>query len=78
MSTYIFLDLESGHGAMVDVGVIAGVIYPANNPDLEGTKPAPIHLILRGGETLPGIIGKSAREIVDMMEAAKQQARLRA
>lgn len=78
MSAYITLSLIQGQGAIIDAGSIIGVFHHGSNPDVMGTPEKPLHLILRGGETVPGVIGATAREIMATVEQAKLDAKAQA
>lgn len=71
MSAYLTFSLVDNQGAIIDAGSIIGVIHPGADPGAMGSPTKPLHLLLRGGETLPGVIATTALDVMNTVESAK-------
>lgn len=74
MSAYVELYLRGAKRLVMEVNSIAGV---AGGADLEAIadEEHPLELILRGGESIPGIVAMSVSDILHRMEAARRMAK---
>lgn len=72
MSGYIEVMVAGDCRAFIEAGSICGVISPSGmGADMMATPDQTISIILRGGDTIPGVYGVSVMKIIAHVEGMK-------
>lgn len=73
MSGYVEVYVKPDRRAFIEAGSVAGIIMPKGaSGDFNATDDESLTVILKGGETLPGVFGISADELVFRCDGVRE------